>query len=149
MYAQFNVERELTSSMISAKRKIESIIFLEEDLSGGKFRTKLVENLTSELRHPNFLLYDADTALIVQVSHPGSAYSKFLEVMLAWKNQEIKQCIFVTQTQKMAVLRNRIRNPKSDSEGNRVYFSSAVNTIGNYANSFLDLPIGILGVEKI
>ena len=94
-----------------------------------------------------FLLFDEDTALIVQVSSPGGAYSKLLDILLAKNEGQIKRCLFVTQTHQMAVRRNSIKNPGTDKDGHRVYFSLAVETIGNYSESFLDIPIGILGVD--
>lgn len=146
-YADFNKNKALTEAMIEAKRKIESLHFTSDEIGGGKFRSKLVENLRSKSTHENFLLFDNDTALIVQVSSPGGAYSKFLDILLAKNEGQIKHCLFITQTYDMAVKRNQIKNPGSDKDGHRIYFSLAKKTIGSYADSFLDLPIGLLGIE--
>lgn len=146
-FASFNQDSSLRRVMIEAKRNIENIQFEEEDLGGGKFRSKLVGILKSDNFHENFLMFDKDTALIIQVSSPGGAYSKFLDVLLSKNAGEIKRCLFVTQTHNLAVKRNQIKNPGSDKDGHRVYFSLAKNIIGNYADSFLHLPIGLLGIE--
>ena len=146
-FSSFNSDPSLMSIMIDAKRIVEGIQFEEEDLGGGKFRSKLVRNLKSHHLHDNFLMFDEDTALIIQVSSPGGAYSKFLDVLLSKNAGEVKQCLFVTQTHNLAVKRNQIKNPGSDKDGHRIYFSFAEKTIGNYADSFLHLPIGLLGIE--
>ena len=146
-HATFNKSESLTKILISAKRKIEALGLTQDDLEGGKFRSRLVKSLVSEIKHPEFLLVDKDTALVVQVSSPGGAYSKFLEILLAFNNGEIKQCIFVTQTYNLAVRRNQIKNPDSTRDGHRIYFSKAKSTIAKYTDSFLSIPIGILGVD--
>jgi|APSaa5957512535_1039671.scaffolds.fasta_scaffold20853_2 hypothetical protein len=143
----FHCDSELTKVMIEAKRLIEKSSFNESELGGGSFRSKLIQILKSEFRNQKFLLFDENTVLIVQVSHPGGAFSKLLEILLAYKQGEIKRCIFVTQTYDLAVRRNKIKNPNSTRDGNRIYFETAVNTIETYAESFLDIPIGILGID--
>ncbi len=146
-FADFHKDKALLEIMIEAKRKLESLHFTVGEIGGGKFRSKLIETLKSKSSHENFLLFDTDTALIVQVSSPGGAYSKLLDILMAKNEGQIKRCLFITQTHKMAVKRNSIKNPGTDKDGHRVYFSLAVETIGNYSKSFLDIPIGILGVE--
>ena len=132
---------------MSAKRLLESLEFTENEIGGTKFRLKLVNCLKSNIKHSKLDLFDQKTALIVQVSSPGGAYSKFLDVFLAFNNKEIEQCIFVTQTEAMAIRRNQIKNPGTTSDGHRIYFSTARETIGEYSESFLKMPIGILGVQ--
>ena len=132
-YADFHRNKALTKTMIEAKRKIESLHFTVDEIGGGKFRSKLVETLKSKSTHEKFLLFDEDTALIVQVSSPGGAYSKLLDILLAKNEGQIKRCLFVTQTHQMAVRRNSIKNPGTDKDGHRVYFSLAIETIGNYS----------------
>lgn len=143
----FHYDDELTKDMVGAKRLIEKTTFDEGELGGGKFRSNLIKLLKSDIKNQNFHLYEENTALIVQVSHPGGAYSKLLDVFLAYNQGEIKRCIFVTQTYNLAVKRNRIKNPDSTKDGNRIYFEAAVKTIESYANSFLDIPIGVLGID--
>ena len=143
----FHGESELTRDMVGIKRLIEKTTFDESELGGGKFRSNLIQLLKSDIKNKNFSLYGEDTALIVQVSHPGGAYSKLLDILLAYNQGEIKRCIFVTQTYNLAVKRNRIKNPDSTRDGNRIYFEAAVKTIESYANSFLDIPIGVLGID--
>lgn len=146
-HVMYNKNDRLVSAMIDAKRRLEQMSFEMNEIGGGVFRSKLVSELKSSSVHEKFLLYDRDTALIVQVSSPGGAYTKLLEVLLSKNNGEISQCIFITQTHKLAVKRNRLKNPDSDTDGHRVYFSLASDTISKYVNSFLDIPLGILGVD--
>jgi hypothetical protein len=146
-YSTFQKTPSLNSSMMVAKRVLESLEFAEDEIGGGKFRSKIINSLKSDFDHANLDLLDKNTALIVQVSSPGGAFSKFLDVLLAFNNGEIKQCIFVTQTEAMAIRRNQIKNPETTSDGHRIYFSNAKETIGEYSESFLKMPIGILGIQ--
>lgn len=146
-YESFYANASLLKTLKDAKRKLQRESIEMEQLGGGKFRSKLVEILASDSKHENFLLFDENTALIVQVSSPGGAFSKFLDILLAKNRGEIQGCIFVTQTYEMAVRRNRIKNPDEEKDGHRIYFSLAVEKIRNYSESFLDIPIGILGVD--
>lgn len=146
-HVMFNQDDQLTSVMIEAKRRLEQMSFEIDEIGGGKFRSRLVSELKSNFTHENFLLFNEDTALIVQVSSPGGAYAKLLDVLCCKNNGSIKQCIFVTQTHQLAVKRNQLKNPGSESDGHRVYFSLASDTISKYVNSFLDIPLGILGID--
>ena len=146
-YKLFNDNREMIDVLKNTQRKIINSNILDEDIIGGKLRSRLIEIIGLESKNKKFLHYDEDTAFIVQVSHPGGAFSKLLEILLAYNQGQIKNCIFVTQTYDLAVRRNQIKNPNSLRDGNRIYFETAVDTIESYANSFLDIPIGVLGID--
>jgi len=142
----FHDDTEMREYLKNAKRKILSSTFSEKEIEGRKFRSFLINILNSEFKNEEFYLFNSDTALIIQVSHPGSAYSELLNVLLAKKKGEIKRCIFITQTHELAVIRHQIRNPDSTNDGNRVHFNLITNKIKDYAEYFFDMPIGILGI---
>ena len=145
-YKLFNEDKEMRNQLKDAKRKILSSTFSDKEIEGRKFRTFLINILNSEFKNEEFYLFNSDTALIIQVSHPGSAYSELLNVLLAQKKGEIKRCIFITQTHELAVIRHQIRNPDSTNDGNRIHFEVITNKIKDYAEYFFDMPIGILGI---
>ena len=146
-YKLFSENREMLDFLNFTERKIRKLEISDEKIAGGKFRSYIIETIGLKPNERKILHDEKMTAFIVEVSHKGSAYSKLLDILLAYKKGEIKRCIFVTQTHALAVRRNRIKNPDSNVDGNRIYYEDACKTIQSYTETFLDLPMGILGID--
>ena len=146
-YKSFNGNREMFDSLNITERKIRNLEITDENIAGGKFRSNLIEIIGLKVNKRKILHDEKGTAFIVEVSHKGSAYSKLLDILLAYKKGEIKRCIFVTQTYALAVRRNRIKNPDSNVDGNRIFYENACKTLQSYTETFLDIPLGILGID--
>ena len=115
------------------------------DFQGNRFRKRLLKLLYNSADSEHAALLNR-TAIIVQVSSPGGAFSKLLDVMVDHHNGHIDQCLFVTQTFDMAVYRNRFKQPDSNTTGNRIEFDTAKRMIETYCDVFFKVPIGIIGV---
>ena len=114
-------------------------------LRGAGFRIRLLKSLAENTNDDLRSLLER-TAVIVQVSSPGGAFSKLLDVMVDHHNGRIDQCLFVTQTFDTAVYRNRFTQSDSNTTGNRIEFDTAKRMIQTYCDVFFKVPIGIIGV---
>ena len=116
-----------------------------DDVHGSRFRQALLESIGAEKVGGMYLVNDS-VAVIVEVSAPGNAFSKLLDVMVAAHDKHIEMCLFITQTFDTAVYRNRFKQPDSNTTGNRIEFDTAKRMIETYCDVFFKVPIGIIGV---
>ena len=111
----------------------------------GSNRKAIISSIGAKKRSSFFTIRD-DVAVIVEVSAPGNAFAKLLDVMVEAHEGKITQCLFITQTKETAILRNQIKNPEKDVTGNRIEFDLAKETLTKYSEVFLHIPVGIIGV---
>lgn len=116
-----------------------------DDVRGSRFRQALLDSLSVERVDGMYLVNDS-VAVIVEVSAPGNAFSKLLDVMVAAHDKQIEMCLFITQTFDTAVYRNRFTQPDSNTTGNRIEFDTAKRMIQTYCDVFFKVPIGVIGV---
>jgi len=137
-------DKELGAQMSRVMAALQNNIQIE-DLVGSRFRGAIIETL--ELQNlPGLLVLGDATAVIVEVSAPGNAFAKILDIMLEIPTGRIQRCIFITQTYSVAVYRNQIKNPGSTSTGNRIEFETVKRTLSEYCKAFLKIPVGIIGI---
>lgn len=128
------------NAMIALQTSLEA-----GDIKGSKFRKAIIGSIGAKKRG-SFFTIDDDVAVIVEVSAPGNAFAKLLDVMVEAHEGEITQCLFITQTKGTAILRNQIKNPEKDVTGNRIEFDLAKETLTTYSEVFLHIPVGVIGV---
>jgi len=89
------------------------------------------------------------TGVVVQVSHSQAARGRILDAMSHVQEGSIDSMVFITQTNNLAVVRNRVKNPESDSTGHRVYFEDISKRIDVFANSIFTAPTGVIGLDAL
>ena len=147
-WASFNDDGDINYVLRKIARRIDGRHITSNQL--GNVRRDMLKWLESESQKSSLAGIEIeieDTGLIVQVSHAQAAKSKILEAQEHIHNGAIKSFVIITQSKKVAVLRNRLKNPDSNQTGNRITFEEFTESLERYTNSFIQFPCAVIGLD--
>ncbi len=87
--------------------------------------------------------------LSMQVSHTDGGKAQLLDFESLYRGNQVKGCIFITQTFSEAKKRNKAANPNSawGNTGNRIHFEYLVEQMV-ILQKFLKCPLVIIGLQS-